>query len=377
MIAKSILPLLGRSGLVFLAVLAAVGIGVPLLNLSTSTDSFLHVPDYVVTLGGKYLCYALLALSVDLVWGYCGILSLGHGAFFALGGYAIGMYMMRQIGARGVYGNANLPDFMVFLNWQVLPWYWHGFEYFAFALLMVVLVPGTLAFLFGWLAFRSRVTGVYLSIITQALTYALLLAFFRNDMGFGGNNGLTDFKDILGFSVQAASTRAVLFMLSALALGLCFVIARQIVNSKFGKIIIGIRDAESRVRFLGYRVEHYKLFIFVVSAIMAGVAGALYVPQVGIINPSEFAPSNSIEAVIWTAFGGRGTLWGAALGALVINAIKSYLTGALPNAWLFVLGALAIVVTIYMPKGLAGLFAGWPKVEAKIPAPQAQLDGAE
>ena len=233
---------------------------------------------------------------------------------------------------------------------------------------MIVLAPGLLAFLFGWLAFRSRVTGVYLSIITQAMTYALLLAFFRNDMGFGGNNGLTDFKDILGFSVQAPTTRAALFMLSALALGLCFVIARQIVNSKFGKIIIGIRDAESRVRFLGYRVEHYKLFIFVVSATMAGIAGALYVPQVGIINPSEFAPANSIEAVIWTAFGGRGTLWGAALGAIVVNAIKSYLTGALPNAWLFVLGALAIVVTIYMPKGLAGLFAGWPKLKTN-PSP--------
>jgi urea transport system permease protein len=377
MIAKTFLPLLGRAGIVFLVVLTLIGIGVPLLNVSTGPESVFHVPDYVVTLGGKYLCYALLALSVDLVWGYCGILSLGHGAFFALGGYAMGMYMMRQIGARGVYGNADLPDFMVFLNWQTLPWYWHGFEYFPFALLMIVSAPGILAFVFGWLAFRSRVTGVYLSIITQAMTFALLLAFFRNDMGFGGNNGLTDFKDILGFSVQAASTRAVLFMLSALALGSCFVVARQIVNSKFGKIIIGIRDAESRTRFLGYRVEHYKLFIFVISAIMAGVAGALYVPQVGIINPSEFAPSNSIEAVIWTAFGGRGTLWGAALGAIVINAVKSYLTGALPNAWLFVLGALAIIVTIYMPKGLAGLFAGWSPVMRTVEPPEARVEAAE
>ena len=365
MITKSLMPSLGRAGFIFLAVLAVVGIAVPTSNLFTSTDSFMHVPDYAVTLGGKYLCYALLALSVDLVWGYCGILSLGHGAFFALGGYAMGMYMMRQIGARGVYGNAELPDFMVFLNWKVLPWYWHGFEYFPFAVLMIVLAPGILAFVFGWFAFRSRVTGVYLSIITQAMTYALLLAFFRNDMGFGGNNGLTDFKDILGFSVQAAGTRATLFMLSALALALCFIVARAIVNSKFGKIIIGIRDAESRTRFLGYRVENYKLFIFGISAIMAGVAGALYVPQVGIINPSEFAPSNSIEAVIWTAFGGRGTLWGAALGAIVINAVKSYLTGALPNAWLFVLGALAIAVTVYMPKGLAGLFAGWTGLRKK------------
>jgi urea transport system permease protein len=374
MIVKYLTPLLGRSGFVFLVVLAVIGSGVPILNLFTAPTSMFHVPDYVVTLGGKYLCYALLALSVDLVWGYCGILSLGHGAFFALGGYAMGMYMMRQIGARGVYGNAELPDFMVFLNWKTLPWYWHGFEYFPFALLMIALAPGLLAFVFGWFAFRSRVTGVYLSIITQAMTYALLLAFFRNDMGFGGNNGLTDFKDILGFSVQAASTRAVLFMMSALALGICFIIARNIVSSKFGKIIIGIRDAESRTRFLGYRVEHYKLFIFVVSAIMAGVAGALYVPQVGIINPSEFSPSNSIEAVIWTAFGGRGTLWGAALGAVVINGVKSYLTGALPNAWLFVLGALAIIVTIFMPKGLAGLFSGWSGLRKKSEAPQALVE---
>ena len=375
MIAKSLMPSLGRAGFIFLAVLAVVGIGVPASNLFTNADSFIHVPDYAVTLGGKYLCYAVLALSVDLVWGYCGILSLGHGAFFALGGYAMGMYMMRQIGARGVYGNAELPDFMVFLNWRDLPWYWHGFEYFPFAVLIIVLAPGVLAFVFGWFAFRSRVTGVYLSIITQAMTYALLLAFFRNDMGFGGNNGLTDFKDILGFSVQAAGTRAVLFLLSAMALAVCFIVARAIVNSKFGKIIIGIRDAESRTRFLGYRVEHYKVFIFVISAIMAGVAGALYVPQVGIINPSEFAPSNSIEAVIWTAFGGRGTLWGAALGAIVINAAKSYLTGALPNAWLFVLGALAIVVTIYMPKGLAGLFAGWTglRKKSKLPTDLAEV----
>jgi urea transport system permease protein len=377
MISKRVMPLLDTSGKVFLLALFCVGLFVPALNLFTDTTSILHVPDYAVTLGGKYLCYALLALSVDLVWGYCGILSLGHGAFFALGGYAMGMYMMRQIGARGVYGNADLPDFMVFLNWTELPWYWHGFEHFPFALLMVALAPGILAFVFGALAFRARVTGVYLSIITQAMTFALLLAFFRNDMGFGGNNGLTDFKDILGFSVQAASTRAMLFMLSALALALCFVIARAIVNSKFGKIVIGIRDAELRTRFLGYRVEHYKLFIFVVSAIMAGLAGALYVPQVGIINPSEFSPSNSIEAVIWTAFGGRGTLWGAALGAVVINAVKSFLTGALPNAWLFVLGALAIIVTIYMPKGLAGLFSGWSKVRKASEAPRELAEAAE
>jgi len=377
MIAKLLMPIVGKAGAIFLAALLIIGLAVPALNLFTPVSSPLHVPDYAVTLMGKYLCYALLALSVDLVWGFCGILSLGHGAFFALGGYAMGMYMMRQIGARGSYGNAELPDFMVFLNWKSLPWYWQGFNHFPFALAMVALVPGLLALVFGWFAFRSRVTGVYLSIITQAMTYALLLAFFRNDMGFGGNNGLTDFKDILGFSVQAASTRAVLFMLSALARGICFILARMIVNSKFGKVLISIRDAESRVRFLGYRVENYKLFIFVASAIMAGVAGALYVPQVGIINPSEFSPANSIEAVIWTAFGGRGTLWGAALGAIVVNAAKSWFTGVLPNAWLYALGALFIGVTLYMPKGLAGVFAGWKSVKHDMPAVIPAQEAAE
>ncbi len=361
MINQPVMPLLGRGGIIFLAIVLAVGVIVPALNLYLPATSAIHVPDYIVTLLGKYLCYALLALAVDLVWGFAGILSLGHGAFFALGGYVMGMYMMRQIGTRGVYGNPDLPDFMVFLNWKEMPWYWHGFEYFPFALVMIVFVPGLLAFVFGFLAFRSRVTGVYLSIITQAMTFALLLAFFRNDMGFGGNNGLTDFKDIMGFSVQAPSTRGVLFFLSALALAACFVIARKIVSSKLGRILVSIRDAESRTRFLGYRVEHYKLFVFVVSAMMAGIAGALYVPQVGIINPSEFSPENSIETVIWTAFGGRGTLWGAALGAIVINAAKSWLTGVMPDAWLFMLGGLFIVVTLFMPKGLAGLFAGWRK----------------
>ena len=361
MINQPVTPLLGRGGQIFLGIVLAVGVVVPALNLLLPVTSSLHVPDYMVTLLGKYLCYALLALAVDLVWGFAGILSLGHGAFFALGGYVMGMYMMRQIGTRGVYGNPDLPDFMVFLNWKEMPWYWQGFEYFPFALVLILFVPGVLAFVFGFLAFRSRVTGVYLSIITQAMTFALLLAFFRNDMGFGGNNGLTDFKDILGFSVQAPSTRGVLFLLSALALAACFVIARKIVSSKLGRILVSIRDAESRTRFLGYRVEHYKLFVFVVSAMMAGIAGALYVPQVGIINPSEFSPENSIETVIWTAFGGRGTLWGAALGAIVINAAKSWLTGVMPDAWLFMLGGLFIVVTLFMPKGLAGLFAGWHK----------------
>jgi urea transport system permease protein len=364
MITTTNTSMLGHGGKIFLALVLAIGIIVPILNLALPVTATLHVPDYMVTLIGKYLCYALLALSVDLVWGFCGILSLGHGAFFALGGYAMGMYLMRQIGTRGVYGNPDLPDFMVFLNWKEMPWYWQGFEFFPFAFLMVLLVPGLLAFVFGFLAFRSRVTGVYLSIITQAMTYALLLAFFRNDMGFGGNNGLTDFKDILGFAVQAPSTRGSLFFLSALALAFCFVIARKIVSSKLGRILVSIRDAESRTRFLGYRVEHYKLFVFTVSAMMAGLAGALYVPQVGIINPSEFSPENSIETVIWTAFGGRGTLWGAAIGAIVVNAAKSWLTGVMPDAWLFMLGGLFIVVTLFMPKGLAGLFAGWRKPTA-------------
>jgi urea transport system permease protein len=270
------------------------------------------------------------------------------------------MYLMRQIGARGVYGNPMLPDFMVFLNWQKLPWYWYGFDMLWFAALMVLVVPGLLAFCFGWLAFRSRVTGVYLSIITQAMTYALLLAFFRNDFGFGGNNGLTDFKDILGFNVQAGGTRGALFMLSCLALIVAFLICRAVVTSKLGKVLIAVRDAESRTRFLGYRVESYKLFVFTLSACMAGVAGALYVPQVGIINPSEFAPGNSIEAVIWVAVGGRGTLIGAAIGAIVVNYAKTFFTsGVLAPYWLFMLGAMFILVTLLLPKGIVGTFNNW------------------
>ncbi len=346
------LPLGGK---ILLGLMLGAALFVPLLNLLTPADSFFHVPTYLVSLMGKYICYALLALSVDLVWGYCGILSLGHGAFFGLGGYAMGMYMMRQIGTRGVYGNPDLPDFMVFLNWSELPWAWYGFDSFAFALLMVVLVPGALAFLFGWFAFRSRVTGVYLSIITQAMTYALMLAFFRNDMGFGGNNGLTDFKDILGFDLQADGTRSILFALSALALAGGYLLCAMIVRSKLGRILEAIRDAESRVRFLGYQVQYYKLFVFTFSAMLAGVAGALYVPQVGIINPTEFTPGNSIEAVIWVAVGGRGTLFGAALGAVLVNYAKSYFTGALPEVWLFMLGGLFVAVTLFLPKGIVGL----------------------
>jgi len=334
------------------------------LNLGTDPTSPLHVSSYVVGLAGKYLCFAILALAIDLVWGFAGILSLGHAAFFALGGYAMGMYLMRQIGTRGVYGNPELPDFMVFLGWKELPWYWYGFDWFGFALLMVMLVPALLALVFGWLTFRSRVTGVYLSIITQALTYALMLAFFRNDMGFGGNNGLTDFKDILGFPVQADATRVVLLVISAIVLAALYLIARYVIGSRFGKVLIAVRDAEARTRFLGYRPESYKLFVFVLSAVMAGIGGALYVLQVGIINPGEFSPVNSIEAVIWVAVGGRGTLVGAILGAGLVNLGKTWFTGALPELWLYALGALFILVTLFLPRGLMGLLA--PRVR---PAP--------
>jgi urea transport system permease protein len=351
---------LDRSATAFLIAVAAIAIAVPVLNLAVPESSALHVPTYLVALFGKYLCYAVLALSIDLIWGYCGILSLGQSAFFALGGYAMGMYLMRQIGTRGVYANPILPDFMVFLNWKELPYAWYGFQYFPYAALMVVLVPGALAFVFGWLAFRSRVTGVYLSIITQALTYALMLGFFRNNFGFGGNNGLTDFKDILGFNVEAETTRAALFSITCVALMLGFLVCRAIVTSKFGKVLIAIRDAEARTRFLGYRVESYKVLVFTLSACMAGIAGALYVPQVGIINPSEFAPSNSIEAVIWVAVGGRGTLVGAAVGAILVNYAKTYFTsGVLAPYWLFMLGGLFIGVTLLLPRGIIGSLHHW------------------
>ncbi|MFO1026070.1 MAG: urea ABC transporter permease subunit UrtC [Acetobacteraceae bacterium] len=348
-----------------------VAIVLAVLNQMTPATSPLHVPTYVVALAGKYLCFAMLALAVDLVWGFAGILSLGHAAFFALGGYAMGMYLMRQIGTRGVYGNPMLPDFMVFLGWKELPWYWYGFNWFPFAMLMVVVVPGLLAAVFGWLAFRSRVTGVYLSIITQALTYALLLAFFRNDMGFGGNNGMTDFKDILGFNVQADSTRSALLVISALFLCLQFLVARFVVDSRFGKILVAVRDTESRTRFLGYRPESYKLVVWVLSAVMAAIGGALYVPQVGIINPSEFAPGNSIEAVIWVAVGGRGTLVGAIIGAVLVNFGKTWFTGALPELWLYALGAMFIFVTLFLPRGVMGLFQRRSRREAEADAPAA------
>ncbi|MFE8072299.1 urea ABC transporter permease subunit UrtC [Marinobacteraceae bacterium S3BR75-40.1] len=345
-----------RGGRRLLAVILAATILVPLLNLAVPADSVLHVSTYSMTLWGKYLCYALLALAVDLIWGYCGILSLGHGAFFALGGYAMGMYLMRQIGDRGVYGNPVLPDFMVFLNWDHLPWYWHGMDMFWFAMLMMLVVPGLLAFVFGFLAFRSRVTGVYLSIITQALTFALMLAFFRNEMGFGGNNGLTDFKDILGFSLQSDATRAGLFIASGLALMVGYVVCRWIVSSRLGRGMIAVRDAESRTRFLGYRVEHIKTFAFVISSLLAAMAGALFVPQVGIINPSEFSPVNSIEIIVWVALGGRGTLYGAVIGAVAVNYAKTWFTGVFPDFWLFFLGGLFVVTTLFLPKGVVGVY---------------------
>jgi len=351
---------LDRGAMIFLIVVGAIAIAVPTLNLLVPPESPFHVSTYLVSLFGKYACYAILALSIDLIWGYCGILSLGHGAFFALGGYAMGMYLMRQIGTRGVYANPILPDFMVFLNWKELPVYWYGFQHFPYAVLMVMLVPGVLAFVFGWFAFRSRVTGVYLSIITQALTYALKLGFFRNNFGFGGNNGLTDFKDILGFNVRSEATRDSLFAISCLTLIIGFLVCRSIVASKFGKVLIAIRDAEARTRFLGYRVESFKLLVFTLSACMAGIAGALYVPQVGIINPSEFDPGNSIEAVIWVAVGGRGTLIGAALGAVLVNYGKTYFTsGILAPYWLFALGGLFIAVTLLLPRGIVGTLHHW------------------
>ena len=375
MITGFVLRALDGKVIVAIGILLAIAWLVPALNLLVPPESAFHIPTYAVSLFGKYLCYALLALALDLVWGYCGILSLGHGAFFALGGYAMGMYLMRQIGSRGVYGDPVLPDFMVFLNWQELPWFWYGFDMFPFAMLMVLVVPGLLAFLFGWFAFRSRGNGGYLSIITQAMTYALMLAFFRNDMGFGGNNGLTDFKDILGYDIQADTTRVALFVATVAALALSYMIASGVIASKLGKVLVALRDAESRVRFMGYDTESYKLFAWTLSACMAGVAGALYVPQVGIINPSEFAPASSIEAVIWVAVGGRGTLAGGILGAVLVNMGKSYFTGALPELWLFALGGLFVAVTLFLPKGLLGL---WGQLTAKLPrrSKAAALPGA-
>jgi urea transport system permease protein len=314
----------------------------------------LHVSAYTLTLTGKILCYAIVALAMDLVWGYTGLLSLGHGLFFALGGYGMGMYLMRQIGRDGNY-QSDLPDFMVFLDWKELPWFWQGSEHFAWALLVIVLVPGLLALVFGWLAFRSRIKGVYFSIMTQALTFAAMLLFFRNETGFGGNNGFTDFKRILGFGIAEPATRAVLFAATVLLLALALWGARWLVQSKFGRILTAIRDAESRLMFCGYNPLYYKLAIWVLSAVLCALAGALYVPQVGIINPSEMSPGNSIEIAIWVALGGRGTLIGPVLGAAIVNGAKSWFTVAFPEYWLFFLGFLFIAATLLLPNGVLGL----------------------
>lgn len=345
-----------RQWTVLLGLALVVGVGVPALNLMVPEDSVLHVPTFMIQLLGKFICFAMAAVAIDMIWGFAGILSLGHGFFFALGGYAMGMYLMRSIGTQGVY-QSELPDFMVFLDWQELPWYWYGFEHFPFALFMAMAVPGVFAFVFGMLAFRSRIRGVYFAIITQAMTYAMMLLFFRNDTGFGGNNGLTDFKRILGFSLLEDGTRVALYMLSALALLVTYLVARFIVRSKLGRVLTSIRDAESRVMFSGYNVTNYKVFVWTASAVICGLAGALYVPQAGIINPSEMEPANSIEMVIWVAVGGRGTLVGGILGAFAVNGVKSWLTSAMPEAWLYVLGAVFIAVVLFFPNGLIGLFS--------------------
>jgi urea transport system permease protein len=339
---------------VFIGLLLFVGLLVPLLNLWLPVTHPLHLSDFAVSLIGKIMCFAICALAMDLIWGYTGILSLGHGLFFALGAYAMGMYLMRQIGTDGNY-KSELPDFMVFLDWKALPWHWYFSDSFVATLLLVVLAPGLLAWVFGYFAFRSRIKGVYFSIITQAMTFAFMLLFFRNETGFGGNNGFTDFKRILGIPIATPSMRMVLFVMTGLCLLGCYLIARWLVQSKYGRVLQAIRDAESRVMFSGYSPLPYKLSIWVISAVMCGVAGALYVPQVGIINPSEMSPANSIEIAIWAAVGGRATLIGPIVGAFMVNGAKSWLTVVAPEYWLYVLGALFIAVTLFMPQGVAGL----------------------
>jgi urea transport system permease protein len=333
---------------------------VPLLNRLLPAGAFFHVPDYMVIVLGKFLCYAMVAVAIDLIWGFTGILSLGHGVFFALGGYAMGMHLMRVMAGQGVY-RSHLPDFMVFLDWKELPWFWMGFDMFWFTALMIVLVPGILALVVGFFAFRSRITGVYFSILTQAMTYALMLLFFRNNTGFGGNNGLTDFKTLLGFSLQSPATKLGLYMLSGFMLIVCYLACRYITTSKLGRVITAIRDAESRIRFSGYNSLYYKLFVWTLSAVICGIAGALYVPQVGIINPSEMAPANSIEMAIWVAVGGRGTLTGAMAGSFLVNSAKSWFTVAFPDLWLYFLGLLFIATTLFLPRGIIKL--GRPLLE--------------
>jgi urea transport system permease protein len=342
----------------FVLVVATVSLFTPICALAVPSTSPLFLSAYALTLIGKIMCYALVALSLDLVWGYCGILSLGHGLFFALGGYAMGMYLMRSIGLDGVY-HSPLPDFMVFLDWKALPWFWYGTEHFVYAVLLVILVPGVVAWLFGFFTFRSRVKGVYLSIITQAMTFAAMLLFYRNETGFGGNNGFTDFKRILGFPIAAPGMRVCLFLLTFLMLAGSFLLCRFLVKSKLGRVITAVRDTESRLMFLGYNPLGYKLFAWTLSAVLCGIAGALYVPQVGIINPSEMSPANSIEMAIWVAVGGRGTLLGPILGAFLVTGAKSFLTVSFAEYWLFFLGAIFVIVPIYLPGGVIGLLKRW------------------
>ena len=347
--------LLGARGwAVVIVALALIAVVVPLLNLALPAGSPLHLGDWGVALVAKIMCYAMCALAMDLIWGYTGILSLGHGLYFALGGYAMGMYLMRQIGRDGNY-RSDLPDFMVFLDWKEMPWTWGGSASFVFQMILVVAVPAVLSGVFGWFAFRSRIKGVYFSIITQALTFAGMLLFFRNETGFGGNNGFTDFKRILGAPIAAPSTRMLLFVVTGLTLVGFYLLARAIVNSKYGRVLQAIRDAETRVMFTGYDPLKYKLSIWVLSAVMCGIAGALYVPQVGIINPSEMSPAASIEMAIWAAVGGRGTLVGPIVGAFFVNGAKSWFTQAFPEFWLYFLGALFIAVTLFLPRGIMGI----------------------
>jgi urea transport system permease protein len=353
---------LSRTGWIAMALFAVIALGVlPALHLFVPEGSPLHVSGFVITLGGKLMCYAIVAVAMDLIWGYAGILSLGHGIFFALGGYAFGMYLMREIGTDGSY-HSHLPDFMVFLDWKELPWYWAGTDSILWAAVLVLVVPALLAYVFGYFAFRSRIKGVYFSIITQALTLATMLLFFRNETGFGGNNGFTDFRRILGYDITSPEMRVILFGLSALVLMLTLLLGRYLVTSKLGRVLAAIRDSESRVMFMGYNPLHYKLFIWTLSAMLCAVAGALYVPQVGIINPSEMSPANSIEIAIWVAVGGRGTLIGPVIGAALVNLSKSYFTVAFPDYWLFFLGALFVMVTLWMPEGVVGL---WKRIRTR------------
>ena len=344
-----------RAYIALAALTLCVLIGVPIFSLLVPETSMFYMSAYALSLIGKIMCFAIAALALDLVWGYCGILSLGHGLFFAIGGYIMGMYLMRQIGTEGVY-KSELPDFMVFLDWKELPWFWKGSDHFWWMLLMLILGPGAISWVFGYFAFRSRIKGVYFSIITQALTYAAMLLFFRNETGFGGNNGFTDFKRILGYSISAPSTRVTLFIVTFLVLLGSFILCRALVTSKMGRVITAVRDAESRLMFCGYNPLGYKLFIWVLSAILCAIAGALFVPQVGIINPGEMSPTNSIEMAIWVAVGGRGTLLGPIIGAFAVSGAKSFFTTNFAEYWLFFLGMMFVLVTLFLPNGLLGIY---------------------